>query len=424
MADKGFASAGVLGQYFFDFEIDGAGDFLGDSGQIHQFIMEERIGGDVPVFELTFSTTDSSILTKINEGSIIQCRFGRDVSDLQYSEMVIQSFNHHVEGADYWIVTLGGILAGTSEYLGNIGQKAHKDKTSKDAMIEEAKVFFTIYDETETETKDEQTWLKMGTSPMKFINDTWKHSYITEDNFLMYGIDFYGNFIVKDLKALLKQEIRWTLSHDMPASDTTAAYHPDLRFGSEFGLMNHLSLYQKAGFYHDGATEDTVVEQTPKLSTTLIDGDLNITSDGAPILWEVPKIFDKDNVHENFNVSRYINTTRNVLQNSVELNIVIENKWQAYQLFDLIDFVPYRPNVTSDYSVDTQTLAGTYAITRISRFFGDNRAAIEITISRDGINGIEGTDLYTYESLDNITWDSLSGIGDSIGDGVSSIFSN
>ena len=393
--DQGYAMAGVWGQYFFMFDIENVGDFLGPTGQIHQFVMEEKMGGDVPVFELTFSTMNGEVIKGINEGSIIDCVFGRDLTSWTYSQMVIRKFEHYVDKADYWIVTLGGVLSYTTQYVGEDQQVAFPESTSKDAMIATAAPYFNISDETTSECMDEQTWLRMGSTPIKFINDTWKHSYMSEDNFLIYGIDFAGNFIVLDLKAMVAQPIAWILSHEMPAPPNMAAYNPDIQLGSNFGLMNHLSIYKKKGHYHDGNTEEDVVLETPELSPIFTSGAVNVIAD-QPTTWEMPRIFDPDNVHLNFNQSRYSNMTRSALTDSVELNIVIENKWQEYRLFDLVDFVPYRPLNPAQLAIDNEIVAGIYAITRISRFFGNNRCGIEVTISRDGINSSEGTDLLDW----------------------------
>ena len=85
--------------------------------------------------------------------------------------------------------------------------------------------------------------------------------------------------------------------------------------------------------------------------------------------------------------------SRTSLQNSVELDVIIENKWVEYELLRLIEFIPYRPTLPNLYEAESETLGGTYVITRISRFFANNRAGIKLTISRDGITGATGEGL-------------------------------
>ena len=388
--DFGFAMAGVMGQYFFIFDIEGIGDFLGSAGQIHQFAMEEKMGGDVPTFDLTFSTTNFDVISKINEGSIIQCIFGRDMIQWTHSEMTIQAYNQFKQpDTDYWIVSISGMLSYTSKYLAEDGQASFPESTSKDAIIETAAPYFNIIDETHSEMFDEKTWLRMGLTPIKFINETWKHSYMSDENFLIYGIDFAGNFILIDLKALVAQPIKWILAHFQPAPPNMAAYNPEIKMDSDFGLLNHLQIYKKKGIYHNGNDEEQLLEETPELKPVLFTGDFNFLDD-QPTTWENPVIADKDNEHEMEDYSRYSNMTRSAIQDSVELNIIIENKWQDYQLFDLVEFVPYLSKADAALASYTKIIGGTYAITRISRFFGNNRCGIEITISRDGINTADG----------------------------------
>ncbi len=386
------AIAGVKGQYYFSFELDGAGDFLGKSGKVHQFYMEEKIGGDVPLFKLVFSTTDSNIIKTVNEGSIVKCEFGKDIDDNpSYSEMVVQSFGYEQYGTEYLMCTLEGILRDTSKYMTNVEQKAYPKEFSIDVIKKQVEEYFTWYDETGDDLlmDDKKTWLKMGITPSKFVHETWKNSYISGgDNFLIIAIDFAGNFIVSDIKNILSGNAggqKFKLTHEESADPTWASYNPNVQPTSDFGLLNELSLYKKKGSFHNANEDKAKTEETPDLQSYLVDS-INVMSD-SPIKFELPMIMDSDNNHKNQNASRYSNMTRSSLQDSVELNILIEHKWVNYELLRIVDFVPYRPTLPSLFEAETETLGGEYVITRISRFFANNRAAIEITISRDGVAG-------------------------------------
>ena len=258
-------------------------------------------------------------------------------------------------------------------------------------MMEEAADFFEVIDETgdDLEMEDEFNWVNMGRTGKDYIDYLWKHSRIQGgDNFLTYGIDFEGRWIITDLKKLLTRPLEFKLTHEPSADPMWASYDPSFTPGSDFGLMNHLSLYTKEGLYHNGNDEKTETLETPELQSFLVDS-INQMKE-QPQIVELPTIYDADNVHEHYNLMRYSNTTRSVLQDSVELPIIIENKWVQYQILMLIEFEPVRPIDPTVYDAETEALGGVYVISKIRRFYENNRAAIEVTISRDGVPGQEG----------------------------------
>ena len=406
------AIAGVKGQYYFNFELDGAGDFLGREGKIHSFYMIEEIGGNLPIFKLVFSSNKFDVIKNIHEGSNITVEFGKDVEETKQAEMVIQKNAYRRVDSDFFIVTIEGMLRvigkpkNTSQYMSDVGQKSYEKKTSMEVMMEEAEEFFEIIDETdpELEFEDKYNWLKMGKTSKEQIDYVWKHSRIAdENNFLTYGIDFAGNWIVTDLKMLLTRPVFFKLTQEPSENPDWAAFDPGIEPESDFGLMNHLSLYTKKGFYFDPNKDEGEVIESPELNPSFTDG-VNVMRD-QPITFENPTIFDFDNVHDNYNKVRYSNTARSVLQDSLELNVIIENKWVDYGLLYLIEFDPNRPMSPSLYEAETAAIGGIYVITRINRFFENNRAAIQLTISRDGMSGTEGAglmDLAGGFSLGNI----------------------
>jgi len=390
------AIAGIEGQYFFLFMLEGSIDFLGDSGKIHSFTMEEKMGGDVPVFKLQFSTVNKNIVKHLHEGAKISCRFGRSMSESKSSELMIQSFNYNGgQDAIFLDVTISGFVQHSDTYLRTPKQKAYRFMSSKEAMIDAAQEHFLVVDRTESNTDDEQTWIRPNTPAIRFIFDTWKKSYISDNNFLMYGVNFHREFIITDLQTMIKKPIKWTLKSGYSGIEpNTASFDPNVSVSSDFGLMNQMTVYKKSIPVHSSVHGTSSKVETDDVKASYITGSANIKKDQS-VKSEVLQISDHTNVHKNYHKAGLNNMTKSALQNSVELNINIENKWQDYELFDLIFYHPYSSN-DNGFNTESETMGGVYAITRISRFYNGHRCATQITISRDGISGLEGSELFSF----------------------------
>jgi len=401
---------GVEGQFIFGFKIEGLGNFLGESGTITSFVMEEKIGGDVPAFELKFKTSDADVIKNLNEGAEMYVLFGQSLfGKYKTAEMTIQKFSNQVSAdSEYVHIQISGLLKNGVEWLRENKQEAYKMKSSLHVLKDIAGRYFNVFDDMLSidDTKDQMNWLRPNRSPSRFIDDVWKRSYISDDNALVYGIEMTGTFVITDIIGIMEQAGTippWRLE---PYGTTevrpfSASYNPAIEVNSEFGLMNNMTTNKKVTPIHsitDGAAKKV---ETPELKPSLISGPLNIMKD-APIKYEVQLPIDTTNVSDNYSKSRLINLPKNAMINSVEIDVEIENKWMDYLLFDLVDFVPYDPSVNMISGSLNSTLGGTYTITKISRYFANNRAVIKLTLSRDGMNGMSGTLGWSGASLLNL----------------------
>ncbi len=389
---SGATIAGVLGQYFFGFIIEGTGDFLGKNGRVIEFVMEEKIGGDVPIFSLTFKTLDSSIISKLNEGARISCWFGKDINQNKYAEMQIQKFNHSVMDSFYTLVNIKGLIFNGINYLRDNEQKSYPKKTSIEVMKEVASKYFQVTVETSETANDAMNWFRPNHSPHRFLNDVWKRSYLNDNNALIYAIEMSGKFLITDINKISQQKTKWYLKQFKDGDKVplnTAAYEPDYTIVSDFGLLNNMVTNTKITPIHSSTDGAAKKVSTPKISPVMVSGGLNI-SGNSPTKTEIERTVDTDNFHDNYSKSRLVNIPKVAMLNSLEVEIHILGRWQDYELLDLIHFTPWRPTKDPNNS-EMNSLGGLYAITNITRFFANNRAAIKITISKDGINGQTGS---------------------------------
>jgi len=390
------AMGGVIGQYFIDISIDGSGDFLGRNGQLNSFVMEQRIGGELPVFSLTFNTLDKTIMKKLNEGTKVFIRFGKTWAEADQAVFMIQKFSFNTSKDQLFVeVHIEGFVYGGAEYLREEKQKSWRFKTSKEVIIDTITDYWDLYDTAE-ETDDEQIWIRASTPALGFVFKTWRDSYISDDNFLILALRFNRSFDLTDLKTVMGQGVKWKLIPDYRGSSTRiCSFEADVKTTSDFGLINQMTAYTKVKPMHNSIHASDSKQETPDQGdTTFTEGTMNMSAN-AKSKTENQVIYDHTNQHKNKHKARYNNMAKQALTNSVELVINTESKWQSYQLLDLIEYTPF---TTAD-QIDNSGTAGIYVITRISRFYGKQRACTEITISRDGISGMEGSGFSTMLDL-------------------------
>lgn len=382
---------GVEGQFFISITIEGVGDFLGEGGAIIEFAMEEKVGGDVPAFTLKFKTTDATVISKFNEGAQVQVVFGKSMTDYKYAQMQVQKFDHNVDNSEFITINVKGIIQNGIHYLKDNAQKSYRDYLSSEVLEEVAKPYFEVVKWQAGAPQDTMTWVRPNHTPHRFLQDVWKRSYMGDDNALVYAIEMSGKFLITDIKMIAAQPLKWFLV--MYGTDitlpNTAAYDPNYEIASDFGLLNNMVTNTKKTPIHsmnDGQAKEVV---TPAITPVLINGPLNKMKD-APIKTEFQQSIDTDNFHDNYSKARLVTVPQTAMLNSLELNITIENKWQDYLLLDLIHFTPWKPKASAMIA-EMQSIGGIYSITRISRFYANNRAGIKITISRDGMNNMSGS---------------------------------
>jgi hypothetical protein len=224
---------------------------------------------------------------------------------------------------------------------------------------------------------------------MEFVFKTWRDSYISDDNFLIIALRFDRTFDFTDLKSVMSSGVKWHLRNDYKGSaPNIASFDVNVEATSDFGLINQMTAYKKVKPMHNSIKAEDSKQETPTQKPNFYSGAGNMSS-SAETKTESQVIHDPTNEHKNKEKARFNNMAKQALSNSVELKINIESKWQAYQLLDLIEYTPY---TTADQRDDSGT-GGIYVITRISRYYGKDRACTELTISRDGLSGMEGSGL-------------------------------
>ena len=373
------------GNYYFFFEIDGDSDFTDGGGGIMSFIIEEFTGGSLPQFEFVFTTADFKVLSKINEGSTVSCTYGKTSDKTDEMTMIIQKFQYTVFDTDYLRIDLKGFI-GTTTHLQKCEIKGWKAKTSLDVIKEVAGIDYKVKSKATTPS-DTQNWIRQNTPANIFIEDVWRHSYISDDNFLIYAINRKGEFVINDYKNATSGKEKW----EFVAGETKGnkiMVSPTYSIQSNHGLVNNIAVYERERRVFDiekGGKDEKVT--TPSKSPVLASGSkINVQS-------KDPKNYGKvrskhEAVHDNYHKAVYNNVSKTALHGITEIEIETDSAYNDYELYDIAKFENWKIDPKDK---DTELLSGLFLITRISRYWANNRFRTAITLSKDAMNNIKGS---------------------------------
>jgi hypothetical protein len=197
----------------------------------------------------------------------------------------------------------------------------------------------------------------------------------------IFGMDLgVANFTWTSLRTITSRitGTPWVLKQmpaDEPQVPRVASYYPDVSINSDYGLMSFLATNEKVTPLHNIDTKQQGHVKTPKPPTK------------GPQRVENVKSITERNIHENFHKAKLVSLPALSMSTSVALDVTIENIWYDYQIFDMIYFHPWRPQSVTNYMEEIETIGGWYTITRIARYYQNNRAVTKLTISRDGMKG-------------------------------------
>ena len=374
----------VENQYYFYFDIGGNTEFADGGGKIVSFVIEEFAGGSLPMFEFVFTTANFDILKNINEGTTINCTYGKDSDHTDELSMMIQKFEYALQSSQFLLITCRGYVGGTTA-LTQCEIAGYENQTSLDVIKAVASIDYKVKSDAKTPS-DSQNWIRYNIPANRFIQEVWEHSYINDDNFLIYGINRHNEFMINDYKNATSGKEVWKFSSQTDAQDSIAI-QSNYRIQSNHGLLNNISVYQKERRVFD--VETGLVEKviTPDKKPILASGKkLNIQD-------KDPKNYGKvrtttEAFHDNYHKAFYNNTSKIALYGAVEVHITTDSEFKKFELYDLAKF----ENIQQDKDgLDTELLSGLFLITKISRYWAGNTYLTSITLSKEALNNIKGS---------------------------------
>lgn len=243
-----------------------------------------------------------------------------------------------------------------------------------------------------TNTDDSMKWRRRGISTQSFLTEIIRHSYISDDSFLMGYIDYYWCFNYVDLEKEWKRDISndvalntqgissvegeeivpMALTNDM-SNNTSPFYFTNYK-------LNNNSTYQSVtkGTYTVSKVYDRKSKQFLKFNVDSITstGDDKVILKGAPgssddlntnFITNYGGKIDTDNVHKNFFYASVQNKRNldNLLNISIDMTLPQSNfNLYLYQKVK-IDFINQKQTVTDEKPID-ERLSGDWMIVDIS----------------------------------------------------------
>jgi len=178
-------------------------------------------------------------------------------------------------------------------------------------------------------TNDLMLWINPADSNLEFIQQVVKHSYRSEESFLLAYIDFYYNLNYVDIESTLNEDItdmkgigsavNLTKVKDETPTQLFLTDHPDkintnmfiqkynllnstMKVNLSIGYQKYLSFYDKLGNTQYTFIMDTISTPGAKGKNVILKGKVGEVSEIADNSWDGDflGIYDSDNVHPNY----------------------------------------------------------------------------------------------------------------------------
>lgn len=243
-----------------------------------------------------------------------------------------------------------------------------------------------------TNTDDNMKWRRRGISTQAFLNEIIRHSYISDDSFLMGYIDYYWCFNYVDLEKEWKRDISNDVALNTQGVSSVAEKEiVAMRLTNDMSMntspfyftnykLNNNSTYQSVskGTYTVSKVYDRKNKQFLKFNIDSLTstGDDKVILKGAPasaddlntnFITKYGGKIDTDNVHKNFfyAVEQNRRNLDNLLNISIDMTLPQSNfNLYLYQKVR-IDFINQKQTVTDIKPID-ERLSGEWLIVDIS----------------------------------------------------------
>jgi hypothetical protein len=283
-------------------------------------------------------------------------------------------------------------------------------------MASEAKLGFASNIEN---TNDLMTWINPADTNMEFIQHVVKHSYRSDESFMLSYIDFYYNLNYVDIETALNEDItgmegiywgaNFTKVKDETVTPLFLTDHPDkinssmyiqkynllnstMKINLDIGYQKYLTYYDKNGNTEYQFLMDTISTPGANNKNVILKGKIGKNSEIANNSWDgdFMGVIDSDNVHKNYLYAEMQNNQNLEFLQKVKIKITLgmmnfnlyrfqKIELRFYKLQEMSDkkvIANINPDTlakdaTKDYDIDrlNQRLSGEWLITAINYTF-------------------------------------------------------
>ena len=361
-------------------------DFIDNDGLV-SFVTSEQCGGNLPTYDLSFKTSDSRILSMLNDTHTLLVKFGLEKETIFECLYISKEKESTKVGTGQELIKTSGIL-NKLRFISNPKQRIFKQKTSLQVVNLVLGTNFNEDDiiiETDVETNDLMNWIQPNQTDYKFIQDTLIHSNSLNSS-LIHGITIDGKFIIKDLIKAIKEEPKWKFVPQL-IDQEDIVYNPTYSLFDYSGIINSWVGYgQERMLYNanDGTSEKISYDPEPILSLTD-----KLPRNSSIDRYMANSIVNTSNTHDKYWQSQMKNLTRLGILSNIELRLNFTDRFNNIRLLDLVLFKDLSVDNTNNI-VSNDYNSGLYFVTRVTRTIENNRIGTSVSLSRESFNNISG----------------------------------
>jgi hypothetical protein len=365
---------------YFDIKIGSVSDFL-DFKDLINFKMIETAGVELPTFELSFRTTNTSIKDKIVENNPIVVKIGTDKTNSDSFTISILSKKIEENASGYYTCFIFGYLSNKRFLLDKVIRAVYG--TSLDGIKTVGAEYLTQVDTDIYQVNEKpQNWIITNHSNQKLITDMWLHMHMYP-SFPLIGISRYGHIVLKDFIKLKQSQPKYIFTQKKSTQSAN-----EIIYLNNFQVDNYTHVYNLYAGY--GKVVNILNQNTGKHKVHVNEVDPNnlAASQEVEITQSGNRVFDgysvSDNVHENFHNAYFYNTSK-LLQLS-NLCGFLEFKGIYKRDLHILDLVSVQPIDSEKNS----TLSGRYVVNTIEySLTSQTPFSTKVYVCRDSLNNIE-----------------------------------
>lgn len=364
--------------FALELSINGVTDFIKEVQDLFEFSISEYSGCRLPTFNISFISDNDNILKFLNEGNIILASYGKDIDTLETTSLVLSTLNTSKEGDTRRMYAISGFAINLG-YIQNNNLVISSKKSGIEVAIEVAKRNFKKIDSNITKSEDSQYWIQPNTTDRHFINHLIMRSDL-KDSFACGAILANGVFILRDIKKLIKDEVKWKfIKHANNKNEID--YSPDASLQLSPIYYNFWTGYEKGQVVIDFETGEQSTVSSKFIPILAIskeqDKDPSITKKYDETS------FQNDSVHANFFKSYKQNLTYLTQLSKVEIQVDFQNFYRAIKPLDLCFFA--QPDNTNPAGSNEFT-SGVYIATRVTKSIQNKKLITTVLLNREALN--------------------------------------
>lgn len=365
------------------FSVGDFDDFI-DTPDFYGMEIKENGGGVRPILNIRFSVNDDKVLPFLNKGNIITLSYGINEPTSNVLQFQIEGkvdIKQYGGGAN---INLIGAMYNTN-FMEKQITKQYVNKYSYEVFDSIATRCSMLLKTNVVKTSDKQTWYQNGQTNWEFLNENYNLAYSGPNTFYCYGFD--NNYIYfYDVRQHLMDGIKWNLT--TRAQGTCGKDTAVVNIGkynstnANVGTMNRLVGRNRTTHVYNVDTGE-FLQPTYNLHTfcTMDTNNLNISTTGCE---EHEYTITCGDTHENDVKAKCQNIRNNLLFSSYSIYVPVISQYRDFRLFDVVQFDPPDSDIQA---------SGIYFITGICRQLKDNRLQLNLVLSRESENGLQGSNL-------------------------------